>query len=239
MFNLKYTINEKTIKYLVAPILFGVNIGWIVIVLIDRPMARRLVNEDGAIEWLQFIFLIFTAFYCLRIVMNDRKLYNSKLIKHVFLTCFILTLILAFEEISWGQRILDIETPDAIKQINAQNEITLHNHVYFQRYRHWLLLLFGFVGLTLIHLKTHKYKIDEQVLFFSPPAFFRFAYGLIVISGITLEVAYIFLHLSTEPLVNQFRFWAGRSTEIGELGVSMTAFSYAAYKFNTLLLKKA
>jgi hypothetical protein len=38
----------------------------------------------------------------------------------------------AGEEISWGQRILNIETPDIIKKQNAQKEITLHNLNLFQ-----------------------------------------------------------------------------------------------------------
>ena len=35
--------------------------------------------------------------------------------------------VLAWEEISWGQRILGFETPDEIEQINAQQETNLHN----------------------------------------------------------------------------------------------------------------
>jgi len=33
----------------------------------------------------------------------------------------------AGEEISWGQRLFDIETPQLLKEVNVQNEITLHN----------------------------------------------------------------------------------------------------------------
>lgn len=40
-----------------------------------------------------------------------------------------LMLLFAGEEISWGQRILGIETPEAISAINTQDEINLHNLV--------------------------------------------------------------------------------------------------------------
>ena len=33
----------------------------------------------------------------------------------------------AGEEISWGQRIFDYPTPDILREINSQNEMTLHN----------------------------------------------------------------------------------------------------------------
>jgi hypothetical protein len=42
----------------------------------------------------------------------------------------VLALILLFiagEELSWGQHLLNIETPDAIGLVNRQNEINLHN----------------------------------------------------------------------------------------------------------------
>ncbi len=37
------------------------------------------------------------------------------------------------EEISWGQRLLGIETPEAIRQANVQGEMTLHNLSIFDR----------------------------------------------------------------------------------------------------------
>src|SRR5690606_26277451 len=39
----------------------------------------------------------------------------------------LLALFGAGEEISWGQRIFDIETPAALKARNAQEELNLHN----------------------------------------------------------------------------------------------------------------
>jgi hypothetical protein len=166
-------------------------------------------------------------------------LYNGKMIRNGFLIFSMLTLVLALEEISWGQRIFAIATPDFIAQINVQNEITLHNLSFFQRYRHWLLLLFSSVGLALIHLRVHGYKIDMQLLFFSPPAFFKIAFILILISGLTLELAYLFLEYSLGNMATTVRFWAGRSSEIGELGVTITAFSYATNRSNSILSRKS
>jgi hypothetical protein len=42
--------------------------------------------------------------------------------------CWALLMFLAMgEEISWGQRIFGIETPEAVARVNLQNELTIHN----------------------------------------------------------------------------------------------------------------
>jgi hypothetical protein len=40
------------------------------------------------------------------------------------------------EEISWGQRILHFRTPETIREMNVQNELTLHNLVMFNTRDH-------------------------------------------------------------------------------------------------------
>jgi hypothetical protein len=52
--------------------------------------------------------------------------------KNIFYLLLSLFFLLAFlEEISWGQRILGIETPDLIAKVNRQNEINIHNLTWF------------------------------------------------------------------------------------------------------------
>lgn len=234
MIQSKVFLPKYLIKYLVVLILPAVNLGWIIVALLNQPIAKKLVREDDIIQWVQFYLLLFTSLYCIKIVYKYKNLYENKLIMYFFLTCFFLVLILAFEEISWGQRIFNIKTPEIIKTINAQNQITLHNLICFQRYRHWLLLSFGLVGLSLIYIKTNTSKIDIQLIFFIPPSFFKLAYSLVLISAIVLEISFLLKTLFPGPLTKEFRFWAGRYSEVGELGVAVTAFSYAAYKFNEL-----
>lgn len=226
---------------LVNPTLLAINFIWIFIAYLNKPMATSLVHEGGIIQWLQFFLLVMTALYCLKVVVGNGRFYESREIKFSFLIFFFLTVIVAFEEISWGQGVFGIATPDFIKQINIQNEITIHNLNCFQRYRHWLLILFGLTGLSLIYLRQkHGNTLPKWVLFLSPPKFFTLGFGFVLISGLILEVAYILLSLpmTTGPILKNIRFWAGRYSEIGELSVSITAFSYAMYKFNELSLRK-
>jgi hypothetical protein len=91
----------------------------------------RLTAEDNLIESLGAIFLfatsiIFFIVYARDINGNDLLIFKTK--KNIF---YLLLALLFFwaggEEISWGQRIFNISTPQALSQINDQQEITIHN----------------------------------------------------------------------------------------------------------------
>ncbi len=96
---------------------------------------RPYGDEDGIVESMgaTFFFLasvIFTLTY-----FRMTKYAHSGFKKTEAL--WILGLALLFfvacgEEISWGQRIFDFSTPEAIKEINAQHEFNLHNLQPFQ-----------------------------------------------------------------------------------------------------------
>ena len=89
---------------------------------------NEFVIEDGFIEWCTVIVLFTTMLVCGRrfFVLRGRR-------PAVFLTVTaLLTLFCLFgagEEISWGQRIFGLETPDYLKDKNAQGELGIHNLV--------------------------------------------------------------------------------------------------------------
>jgi len=84
--------------------------------------------EDGIIEWLQFVALATTCFVLVKRLIHFRK---SK--QWIFLVTTLLAALAFFlvagEEISWGQRLLNIETPQYFLEKNAQQEVNLHNLV--------------------------------------------------------------------------------------------------------------
>jgi hypothetical protein len=86
------------------------------------------VVEDGLIEWLTVIFLIWGG------ILSMRRVYLLKGKKpslFVFATFFLGLLFFfgAGEEISWGQRIFNIEAGDFFQRHNSQHETNLHNLV--------------------------------------------------------------------------------------------------------------
>jgi len=86
------------------------------------------VIEDGFIEWLTVVALIASTVLMLRRAMTLR-LVRSYLFLFVTVMAAAVFVFGAGEEISWGQRIFSIETPEWLAEHNKQSEMNLHNLV--------------------------------------------------------------------------------------------------------------
>lgn len=86
------------------------------------------VVEDGFTEWLTVVVVFVGAIVCFRRVVILRR---EKPI--LFLACTailgMMFLFVAGEEVSWGQRIFQIESSEFFQEHNAQGETNLHNLV--------------------------------------------------------------------------------------------------------------
>ncbi|MCX4029874.1 hypothetical protein H0A36_02615 [Endozoicomonas sp. SM1973] len=117
------SITEKIILSLVL-ILVLVGMG---LSHYDELLFRHsYVVEDGLIEWLTVLGLLLCAGICIyRISILWRQKAPLFLVTLSILMCaFIFG---AGEEISWGQRIFNVESNAFFKQYNAQGEINIHN----------------------------------------------------------------------------------------------------------------
>ena len=94
----------------------------------DAAFRFELTLEDGFIEWCTVMVLLGAMGVCIRRFWLLRRA-RSPLFLSVTALLALLCLFGAGEEISWGQRILDLETPDYLKERNAQGELGLHNLV--------------------------------------------------------------------------------------------------------------
>jgi len=106
-------------------------------------------GEDGLLEYAQVFGFVCGA------VLLGRAAYRANGRKesprwHVyFLTVLAAaTMVVAMEEISWGQRILGIQTPDALSQVNMQHELNFHN--IFNTHLANLNLLFASVTFAVV-----------------------------------------------------------------------------------------
>jgi len=122
---------------LVLPITFF--LCFLALYLLAPGNYLRVLSEDGIVEYLQVIVLVTGGVAALLHYKQERHL--------MFLAWAIACFFVAAEEISWGQRILDIPIPDALKPLNNQWEINLHNlHVV----EYFLDAIWVAAGLTLI-----------------------------------------------------------------------------------------
>jgi len=121
-----------------------------------------LAKEDGPIEWLTVVGLLLSCFVCIYRVVTLRKSKNGAFIAvwaFLALVCFFG----AGEEISWGQRIFDIESTEFFLQNNAQKETNLHNLVVEGKKVNKIIFsaLLGLSLLTYLLVFTVLYRRSE------------------------------------------------------------------------------
>ncbi len=99
---------------------------------ISNDMLLRTTKEDGFYENIGALFFLLTAitFFLLaakpkRFLSENKRFKNIK--RFYFMGLAFLFLFAFGEEISWGQRIFNYATPEALKKINAQEEFNIHN----------------------------------------------------------------------------------------------------------------
>jgi hypothetical protein len=97
----------------------------------DQYNYHLFVAEDGPVEYAQFCFFLLAAALALITSFNLFKK-KASLWALVYFFLSLGLFFVAFEEISWGQRIFQIETPKEIAEKNVQNELTVHNLYQFQ-----------------------------------------------------------------------------------------------------------
>lgn len=123
-FSERSAIEKFVYSIIVTFLLIGVALSFINKTYYESSFAR----EDGVVEWLTVYALLLCSGLCFKRVW---KLKSKKSI--LFLICtFVGGAIFLFgagEEISWGQRIFDIQTTEYFAKNNSQQEMNVHNLV--------------------------------------------------------------------------------------------------------------
>ena len=98
-------------------------------------------GEDGPAEWLQFLGYAGAALLAFQVAWRRRERPGSIAFLG-WLALALFCLLLAGEEISWGERIVDWGV-DAIREINMQQETNIHNIKGVQSLMHFGFIFFG------------------------------------------------------------------------------------------------
>ncbi|MDF1740817.1 MAG: hypothetical protein P1U86_16775 [Verrucomicrobiales bacterium] len=103
-------------------------VGTIVSMVSPDFFVETYVPEDGFVEWMTVVALLFSAGLMIR---RAWRLKGKRSAFFLFVTCFAALIFIfgAGEEISWGQRIFGIETPEWLEENNKQQETNFHNLV--------------------------------------------------------------------------------------------------------------
>lgn len=103
----------------------------------DDATIRQLTREDGIVESVGAFCFFVASVLCFVTFARNRKVSKTlgqKPRREILLFLLGLFFFLCCgEEISWGQRILNIETPAWLKSANRQGEFNLHNMWFLER----------------------------------------------------------------------------------------------------------
>ena len=119
-------------------ILILIIIAYMPLFIVSTERIESLTAEDHFYENLQALILFLAA--CLMLFLfirskSEDKIYFLKTKRNYFFLLLCLFFFLCFgEELSWGQRIFGIRTPEYLQKINAQGEISIHNLWLFESY---------------------------------------------------------------------------------------------------------
>jgi hypothetical protein len=204
---------------LLFPIVGGLAVA---LMRLDPELFFWLVDEDSVLEWGQFgLFLAAAAFGALAV----RTLRAARRRREAIAFCvFVLgCMLVAGEEISWGQRILGLETPDPLVEANIQGELNVHN-VSLVR----ISLKFALIGLALYGffmpwlLRMGALRLGPRLWLTVPPLFLTSSFLVLAAYNIGRLVFFPSGFFGVEQ-----QFTLGRYGEWPELCLSLALALYA------------
>tara|TARA_B100000161_G_scaffold29810_1_gene17734 strand:- start:938 stop:1621 length:684 start_codon:yes stop_codon:yes gene_type:complete len=100
-------------------------------ILIGISWFDWLRSEDGPLEWMQFFEYLLSSFFAFLIFIRQKK--KKEINSIIWLLIAFLSILIAGEEISWGERLTGIGIA-TISELNVQGETNFHNLPFFHNY---------------------------------------------------------------------------------------------------------
>ena len=129
------------------------------------------VEEDGIIEYSTAVLLLSVSIYFINKLLKKSKVISSK---NIGIILFSIIFFFGFgEEISWGQRIFNIETPQFFVENNLQSETNIHNlmigGVKLNKliFTNTLFFIFSFYFLAIPYLYAKRNSVKSIINKFS------------------------------------------------------------------------
>jgi hypothetical protein len=123
---------NSAVYLLIAGLTIGVS--FTVLLIVSEETQYRLTEEDGFFESVGAVGWLVASMFFLNSFWKDRSGNNLIFLRTrrnlVFCLLGIFCFVACGEEISWGQRIFKVQTPECLQKINRQGETNLHNIVF-------------------------------------------------------------------------------------------------------------
>ncbi len=206
----------KSFPYIISATI-GILFSYLIYIFADDNQRRFWGREDGPYETIGALFFLFSGLLFFMTYFKNKNNFDFFFLKskrNIFFLLLGLLFLMAFlEEISWGQRIFNITTPEIIREVNMQGELNIHNLAIFHgrmedgiKKSGWqnmitlgrIFSIFWFtwcVLLPVLYIKNYKIKklIDEIYLPIIPISigiFFLITYAVGKILYILIDHSY-------------------------------------------------
>ena len=133
----------------------------------SNPVYNSFVEEDGIIENLTAIFLLSISVFLIKKLLEMKDIIS---VNNLGIILFSIMFFFGFgEEISWGQRIFNIETPPFFSENNLQSETNIHNlmigGVKLNKliFTNGLFFIFSFYFLAIPYLYTKSNNVRTLI----------------------------------------------------------------------------
>ncbi len=223
MFNQMHKIEKIAYPFIALYVLFGA----IVALISPETFTKVLAREDGIYEWLTVLALSMSFVMCVHRVVVLRKDKNAAFIG---VWCFLAVVCFfgAGEEISWGQRIFNVESSEWFKQNNAQSETNLHNLVVEGKKVNKIIfsLVLGIALITYLFAFTALYRRSEKFKQFCDYMGVPIAHWHQVLAWVTVAII-------VEGVIKH----VSRSSELFESAVAFVFFINIYVPFNKKLFE--
>lgn len=212
----KYRIPyHLAVGMLLFPMLIVLLFGLGIIFPQTRATALYMVEENHPVEILTFVFLLTGSLMGLHLAWWVKSRKQQDII-WIFFTLFSFGLFLvAMEEIAWGQQFLGFDTPDAIKSVNKQGELTLHNLKGLQGHSEFFRIIFGIGGLIGLwqssYVSLHKIGVPLLLL--------TWFLTITAVAGVDLYNDFF-------PIESRFDHGMQRMSEVIEMLIGVAGFFY-------------
>jgi len=176
-----------------------------------------LFAEDNILENMTAILQLASSLFFLILIIKTRKKEWLQLL--VLILLFFSTFFIGMEEISWGQRIFGLKTPEYLSTINKKEEINVHNILRepfddIIYYGFYMILGLFFMLIDPIKKKIKRFEFSKKIDPFFPPADY-FYFGILIYAMLAIHHYVLFWEVYEQILsviifiyaVSLFRNW--------------------------------
>jgi hypothetical protein len=210
-------IDTSKTRLAVYAVLIAFGVWSIYLYFFNLPFLTAITREDSVTESLSAVFYLTAAalFFVLWVKLGFRNIF--------VLGYALLFLVVGGEEISWGQRIIGIQTPDSLAEVNVQRELNLHNIDGINQHIR-IVALAVVLGIAILM------PLAERFVPFLRGLITRFA--IPVVPAWTIPITLVAVSFMAVPRV----LWGGAVfalDEIGELYLSVVFLIFALARWRT------